>query len=259
MPNPSAFLHRGLAGQQQRAGLTFALPAMLLFAAILGYPLFESFRTSLFSIDLLTGDASFVGLRNVGELVRDQALLRTLGRTVLWTVLSLAGQLGLGLVAAVLIDADWPGMRWVRQLLLVPYVIPVIASALVWRWMLDGNYGILSTNLQSWGVLQQGANPLDQESTSLATVILINIWRGFPFAMLVFWARMQTIDRGQYEAAKVDGAGPWQEFTRITLPNLRSAMMSLLALRGIWTLMYFELVWLLTRGGPAGSSETLST
>ena len=259
MASTPSLLTRGLAGRQQRAGLMFALPAALLFATILGYPIFESFRTSLFSMDLLTGRATFAGFGNFGALLHDEALRSTLGHTVLWTVLSLAGQLGLGLAAALLIDADWPGMRWIRQLLLVPYVIPVIASALVWRWMLDGNYGILSTNLQSWGVLQEGANPLDQESTSLATVILINIWRGFPFAMLVFWARMQTIDRGQYEAAKVDGAGPWQEFTRITLPNLRSAMMSLLALRGIWTLMYFELVWLLTRGGPAGSSETLST
>src|SRR5215471_8855449 len=226
MASTPSLLTRGLAGRQQRAGLMFALPAALLFATILGYPIFESFRTSLFSMDLLTGRATFAGFGNFGALLHDEALRSTLGLT-----------------AALLIDADWPGMRWIRQLLLVPYVIPVIASALVWRWMLDGNYGILSTNLQSWGVLQQGANPLDQESTSLATVILINIWRGFPFAMLVFWARMQTIDRGQYEAAKVDGAGPWQEFTRITLPNLRSAMMSLLALRGIWTLMYFELVW----------------
>ncbi|GAA0993898.1 hypothetical protein GCM10009555_085380 [Acrocarpospora macrocephala] len=174
-------------------------------------------------------------------------------------MLSLAGQLGLGLAAALLIDADWPGMRWIRQFLLIPYVIPVIASALVWQWMLDGHYGIISTGLQSWGALQPGVSPLGQEGTSLATVILINIWRGFPFAMLVFWARMQGIDRAQYEAARVDGAGPWHEFAHVTLPNLKSAAVALLALRGIWTLMYFELVWLLTRGGPAGSSETLST
>jgi len=248
-----------LAGRQQRAGLAFALPAALLFVAILAYPIFESFRTSLFSIDLLTGDAAFVGFGNFGTLFGDRALWSTVGNTLLWTVVSLAGQLGLGLLAALLIDADWPGMRWIRQLLLIPYVVPVIASALVWQWMLDGHYGIISTNLQSWGALDAGANPLGQESTSLATVILVNVWRGFPFAMLVFWARMQGIDKAQYEAARVDGAGPWREFVHVTLPNLRSAALSLLALRGIWTLMYFELVWLLTRGGPAGSSEVLST
>jgi multiple sugar transport system permease protein len=259
MASTPAVFTRGLAGRQQRVGLMFALPAGLAFAAILGYPIFESFRTSLYSMDLLTGEASFVGLDNVVALSQDQVLLSTLGHTALWTVLSLVGQLGLGLAAALLIDADWPGMRWIRQILLVPYVVPVIASALLWQWMLDGNYGILSASLQSWGLLGEGASPLGQESTSLATVIVVNIWRGFPFAMLVFWARLRSIDRGQYEAAKVDGAGPWQEFVHVTLPNLRSAALSLLALRGIWTLMYFELVWLLTRGGPSGSSEILST
>jgi multiple sugar transport system permease protein len=259
MASIPAYLTRGLAGRQQRVGLAFALPAALLFAVILGYPIFESFRTSLFSVDLLTGDAAFVGLDNFGALLRDEPLRATLGNTAVWTVLSLAGQLGLGLLAAQLIDADWPGMRWIRQILLIPYVVPVIASALLWQWLLDGNYGIVSTGLQSWGFLAPGANPLGQESTSLATVILINIWRGFPFAMLVFWARMQGIDRGQYESARLDGAGPWREFVHITLPNLRSAVLALLALRGVWTLMYFELVWLLTRGGPAGSSEILAT
>ncbi|WP_212823522.1 carbohydrate ABC transporter permease [Polymorphospora rubra] len=254
-----AFLSRTLTGRQQRAGMAFAVPAALLFAIILAYPIFESFRTSLFSIDLLTGDASYVGLDNYAALGSDRNLLSTIGNTLLWTVVSLAGQLVLGLIAALLIDTNWRGMRWIRQLLLIPYVVPVIATALVWQWMLDGHYGIISTNLQSWGVLPAGATPLGLEGTALFTVILVNIWRGFPFAMLVYWARMQSIDKGQYEAARVDGAGAWREFVHITLPNLKSATIALLALRGIWTLMYFELVWLLSRGGPAGSSEVLST
>lgn len=254
-----AFLSRTLTGRQQRAGMAFAVPAALLFAIILAYPIFESFRTSLFSIDLLTGDASYVGLDNYAALGGDRNLLSTIGNTLLWTVVSLAGQLVLGLIAALLIDTNWRGMRWIRQLLLIPYVVPVIATALVWQWMLDGHYGIISTNLQSWGFLPAGATPLGLEGTALFTVILVNIWRGFPFAMLVYWARMQSIDKGQYEAARVDGAGAWREFVHITLPNLKSATIALLALRGIWTLMYFELVWLLSRGGPAGSSEVLST
>ncbi|MEV0604809.1 sugar ABC transporter permease [Polymorphospora rubra] len=254
-----AFLSRTLTGRQQRAGMAFAVPAALLFAIILAYPIFESFRTSLFSIDLLTGDASYVGLDNYAALGGDRNLLSTIGNTLLWTVVSLAGQLILGLIAALLIDTNWRGMRWIRQLLLIPYVVPVIATALVWQWMLDGHYGIISTNLQSWGFLPAGATPLGLEGTALFTVILVNIWRGFPFAMLVYWARMQSIDKGQYEAARVDGAGAWREFVHITLPNLKSATIALLALRGIWTLMYFELVWLLSRGGPAGSSEVLST
>ncbi len=150
-------------------------------------------------------------------------------------------------------------MRWIRQLLLMPYVVPVIASALVWQWMLDGNYGVVSAQLQSWNLLPLGASPLGLESTSLATATLINIWRGFPFAMLVYWAALQGIDQTQYEAAMVDGAGPFKRFLHITLPNLTSATLSLIAVRGLFTLMYFELIWLTTRGGPAGSSEVMAT
>ncbi|BCB88801.1 carbohydrate ABC transporter permease [Phytohabitans suffuscus] len=253
------FLSRGSAGRHQRAGMAFAVPAALVFLVVLAYPVFESFRTSLYNIDLLTGEASFAGFGNYTDLLADSTLRQTVGNTALWTVGSLAGQLALGLAAALLIDSDWRGMRWIRQLLLIPYVVPVIATALIWQWMLDGQYGVLGHALQSAGAVPEGSTPLGLEGSSLWTVIVVNVWRGFPFAMLVYWARMQSIDREQYEAAQVDGAGAWREFRHITLPNLRSATIALLALRGIWTLMYFELVWLLSRGGPAGSSEVLST
>lgn len=248
-----------LAGRRQRTGLSFALPAFVLFAVVLAYPIFESLRTSLFAIDLITGEADFAGLRNFAAMPRDDQLAGTLLHTLLWTVGSLAGQILLGLAAALLIDVKWRGMRWIRQLLLIPYVLPVIASALVWQWMLDGHYGIASSPLQQWGLLPPGTSPLGLEQSSLLTVIIVNIWRGFPFAMLVYWAQLQSVDPEQHEAARVDGAGVWQAFVHITLPHLRTATVALLALRGIWTLMYFELVWLLSRGGPAGSSEVLAT
>jgi multiple sugar transport system permease protein len=104
-----------------------------------------------------------------------------------------------------------------------------------------------------------GGSPLGQESTSLLTVTLINIWRGFPFAMLVYWATLQGIDQSQYEAAMVDGANAFQRFLYVTLPNLAGATIALIAIRGLFTLMYFELIWLTTRGGPAGSSDVMST
>lgn len=250
---------RGLTAQERRLGLAFSLPAALVFALVLAYPIFENFRSSLYDLDLVGTDPAFVGLDNFAEIARDENLWRSLGNTLVWTVGSLAGQLGLGLAAALLIDRPLPGMRWVRQLLLMPYVVPVIASALVWQWMLDGNYGVVSAQLQNLSLLPLGASPLGLESSSLLTVTLINIWRGFPFAMLVFWAALQSIDQTQYEAAMVDGANVLQRFRHITLPNLASATLSLIAVRGLFTIMYFELIWLTTRGGPAGSSDVMAT
>jgi multiple sugar transport system permease protein len=252
-------LGTGLARRERVTGMLFALPAALIFLIVLAYPIYENIRSTFLSVDLLTGRSSFAGIDNLVELSSDADLGRSVGNTVIWTVGSLVGQIGLGLIAALLIDAPWKGMRFVRQLLLIPYVVPVIASALLWQWMLDGHYGILSEPLQASGLVQVDASPLGLQSTSLATVIIINIWRGFPFAMLVFWATLQTIDQGQYEAASLDGAGRWRSFTNITLPNLLPAIAALIALRGVWTLMYFELIWLTTRGGPIGSSETIAT
>ncbi len=251
-------LGRGIARRERIAGILFAVPAALVFLVVLAYPIFENIRSTFFDTNLLTGASSFVGTDNIAEVFSDGALGRSVGNTIVWTIGSLVGQIGLGLVAALLIDAPWRGMRYIRQLLLIPYVVPVIASALLWTWMLDGQYGVLSTPLQAFG-LPDGATPLGLESTSLATVIVINIWRGFPFAMLVFWATLQTIDQSQYEAASLDGAGRGRTFVSITLPHLVPAIAALIALRGVWTLMYFELIWLTTRGGPVGSSETIAT
>lgn len=253
-----SFRSRGLAKRERVAGILFTLPAALIFLMVLAYPIVQNVRTTFYSVSLLTGRSSFVGWGNIVQIFKDQELSKSIGNTFVWTVGSLVGQIGLGLVAALLIDAPWRGMRYLRTLLLIPYVVPVIASALLWQWMLDGHYGIVAEPLHALGLIPVGMSPLGQESTSLAAVVLINIWRGFPFAMLVFWAALQTIDQGQYEAASLDGAGAWRSFTSITLPNLVPAIIALIALRGIWTLMYFELIWLTTRGGPIGSSQTVA-
>src|SRR5690606_28809449 len=216
--------------REQRLGLAFALPAIVMFVVVLAYPIFENFRSAFYEIDLARGDATWVGIENFLEITTDQNLARSLGNTLLWTAGSLIGQLGLGLTAALLIDRPWRGIRWVRQFLLMPYIVPVIASAMVWQWMLDGNYGVISTQLQEWGLLAVGGSPLGQESTSLLTVTVINIWRGFPFAMLVYWATLQGIDQAQYEAAMVDGANVLHRFLYVTLPNLAGATIALIAI-----------------------------
>jgi len=249
----------GIVARERRLGLAFTLPAIVVFLVVLAYPIFENFRSAFYDLSLTGKGTQWIGLGNFAEIMGDQKLWHSLGNTLLWTVGSLAGQIVLGLAAAMLIDRPWPGMRWVRQLLLLPYVVPVIASAMVWQWMLNGDYGIISTQLQEWGWLPLGASPLGLESSSLLTVIVINVWRGFPFAMLVYWAALQGIDQTQYEAAMVDGANAFQRFLHITLPNLAGVTLSLIAVRGLFTLMYFELIWLTTRGGPAGSSDVLAT
>ena len=238
-----------------RTGIAFALPGALFLLLFVAYPVVDAIRLSFVEIGFASGKETFVGLENFRAIFMDAKLAPVLGNTVLWSLGSLAGQFALGLIAALCINQNLPGMRLVRSVLLLPYVVPVITLALFWRWMLDGTYGILSHALQVAGALDAGQSPLASPNGAMASVIIANVWRGFPFVMISYWAALQSIPAEQYEAARVDGASVLQEFRYVTLPNLAEVTRALIVLRVIWTVTYFDLVWLISRGGPAGATE----
>ncbi|HYV71007.1 MAG TPA: sugar ABC transporter permease, partial [Pseudolabrys sp.] len=227
----------------------------MFLVVFVAYPVLDAVRLSLLVVDFATDQTSFVGMANFAQMLRDPKLVPVATNTLVWTVASLIGQFGLGLGAALCISRDVPGMRLVRTILLLPYVVPVIAIALFWRWLLDGSYGLVSYLLQAAALLPANQSPLAIPDAAMASVILANIWRGFPFVMISYWAALQGIPQEQYEAAQVDGAGIWQEFWYVTLPNLLEITKVMLILRLIWTVTFFDIVWLITRGGPAGATE----
>jgi multiple sugar transport system permease protein len=235
--------------------LAFILPALVFLLVFIAYPIFDVFRLSLFVVDFATDRERFVGAGNFAQVLRDPKLLDVAWNTFVWTVLSLAGQFGLGLVAALCINRDLPGMSVIRTILLLPYVVPVIALALFWRWMLDGSFGIVSAALQSAGLLAADQSPLAIPQGAMASVVIANIWRGFPFVMISYWAALQGVPHEQYEAARVDGASVWQEFRYVTMPYLAAVTKVMLVLRLIWTITFFDIVWLITRGGPGGATQ----
>jgi multiple sugar transport system permease protein len=244
-----------IAGREAQTGLAFILPAVVFLCVFVAYPVYDVLRLSLFHVDFATDQERFVGLANFAQVLRDTKLTTVAWNTLLWTVFSLAGQFGLGLAAALCINQHLPGMTVIRTILLLPYVVPVIALALFWRWMLDGSYGIVSVTLQSAGLLDAFQSPLAIPDGAMVSVIVANIWRGFPFVMISYWAALQAIPSELYEAARVDGAGVWQEFRYITLPHLAAITKVMIVLRLIWTVTFFDIVWLITRGGPGGATE----
>ena len=244
-----------LGNSQSLTGVAFVLPAVVFLGVFVAYPVYDVFRLSLFTVDFATDREKFVGLANFAQMLGGAKFSTVARNTLIWTVFSLLGQFGLGLAAALCINRDMPGMRVIRTILLLPYVVPVIALALFWRWMLDGSYGIISAVLQSANILAADQSPLALPDGAMASVILANIWRGFPFVMICYWAALQGIPVEQYEAARVDGAGGWLEFRYITLPHLAAITKVMLVLRLIWTVTFFDIVWLITRGGPGGATE----
>jgi multiple sugar transport system permease protein len=244
-----------LGDRQAQTGLAFILPSVLFLAVFVAYPVYDVFRLSLFYVDFATDHEKFVGLANFAQILRDSKFVNVAWNTLIWTAFSLAGQFGLGLAAALCINQNLPGMAVIRTILLLPYVVPVIALALFWRWMLDGSYGIVSAVLQSADLLAASQSPLALPDGAMASVIAANIWRGFPFVMISYWAALQGIPKEQYEAAQVDGANTWQEFRYVTLPHLAAITKIMFVLRLIWTVTFFDIVWLITRGGPGGATE----
>lgn len=248
---------RSLRSKDDFIGFLFVIPALLFLILLIVYPVVTTAIKSFFTTNYFTNVSRFVGLKNYINVLKDGVFWRAFGVDVIWTVGSLAGQLLLGLFAALLINKPSKFMVVIRTMLIVPYIIPVVAMSLTFRWMLNDTYGIISQALCNMGLLAHGSSLFSQMSTALPTVILINVYRAFPFAMICYWAALQSIPKDIYEAASIDGATGWKKFIYITFPNLKTITLTLLVIRTIWNFNYFDLIYLLTQGGPAQSTQHL--
>jgi len=238
-------------------GSLFLVPTLVFLVVLIAYPVAYNFYLSFQDYNYLLGVSRFVGPRHYVQLLYDPVFWRSLANNLVWTIGGVGGQLVLGLAAALLVDTPGRGMVVVRTLLLIPYVVPAIATAITWRWMFNDFYGILSFVLTAVGLLPPQTSPFASVELAMPAAICVGIWRGFPFAMIVYWAALQTIPAAEYEAAQVDGAGTLQEFWNITLPHLGHITLVLVVLRTLWMFNYFDLLYLLTKGGPAGATQHL--
>ena len=244
--------------KRQLLGILFIAPTVLFTAVFVLYPVLYNVWLSFTDASLLKHTMSFVWLANYKKLFSSIVFPKYLWNTVIWTVFSVAGQLLLGFGIALLINRK--SMRCgtaFRSFLLVPYVVPAVALALVTKWVMNGDYGIISTWLQSLGAVDHRQSLLSLPGSAMAVLIVINIWRSYPFPMLIYWAALKGIDQELYEAASMDGAGRFQSFLYITLPHLKETTIVLAVLRIVWTATYFDLIWMVTGGGPAGSTTHL--
>lgn len=244
--------------KQQLLGILFIAPTVLFLTVFVLYPVFNNIWLSFTNAKLHKSAVSFIGFDNYIKLFSSKAFSKYLWNTVVWTVFSVIGQLLVGFSLALLINRK--DMRFgtaFRSFLLIPYVVPAVALALVTKWLMNGDYGIVSLWLQNFGIIAHRQSPLALPGAAMAVLIIINIWRSYPFPMLIYWAALKGIDKELYEAASVDGAGYFQSLLHITLPNLRNTTIVLAVLRIVWTATYFDLIWMVTGGGPAGSTTHL--
>ncbi len=237
------------------AGLLFILPALLIYAAVVLYPLVSMFYLSLFSWDGLSPDKTFIGLDNFQQLTSDPIFFITLRNAGIWIVFGVGLSLVIGLALALLVNQRLRGTTFFRTIFFLPTTVSVIVVGQIWGWIYQGDIGVLNDYLGLMGLDSLKRSWLGDPTLAIYSAVVVALWSGVGFQMMVYLAGLQTIPGEILEAAQVDGATPWQRLRTVTLPLLLPQTVTLTILGIIGTLSQFTLVYVLTEGGPAYQSE----
>lgn len=237
-------------------------PAIIIAVGVVVYPVISGILSAFYDVTLRTlnsGDVAFVGLRNFERVFADPSFGIASFNTLVWVVLNVVAQLGLGLALALLLHRIVPGIGFFRSGILVPWVVPSVVAVLTWRWMYDPSVGIVNEMLVKLGVIDAYHPWLGDTATSLYAVTVESIWKGTPFVMLLLLAALQLVPKSILEAASMDGASGWRKLWYIILPQIRVSFAIAAVLTFILTVNNFNAIWLMTEGGPLNSSEILFT
>lgn len=233
-------------------------PALLVVALVVFVPMLEAVFTSFFDLILFKPNASrFVGLGNYWKLLHDPVFWIALGHTAIWIGLTVPLQMGLGLITALLLNREFPWRGLARALIIIPWALPSVVIALMWRWIYDPTTGVLNDLLLYLSIIQTAVPWLADPSVALYAVIATLTWQGFPFFAVMILAGLQGIPRSQYEAAAIDGASAWRQFRHVTLPGIAPILATAGLLRVIWVANSMDVIFVMTGGGPGYATHTL--
>jgi len=234
------------------------LPSAVLLGGLLAFPLALGVLLG-FKDATIGSEGSFIGLENYRYLLTDPVFRITALNTALYTLVTVLFKLALGLGLALLLNQRFAGYRFWRSVLLLPYVVPTVLSAFAWWWILDPQFSFISWALVKAGLLQQNINFLGNATLARGSLMVANIWRGIPFFTVGYLAGLQAIPKELHEAAAIDGASTWQIFWRITWVLLLPLTTILTIFSAIFTFTDFQLIWTITRGGPANATHLFVT
>lgn len=234
------------------------LPALAMLAAIVVYPLIASLVTAFFEQSLVEPGRTFVGLQNITDLLGGD-FWRLLRQTLVFTVGATIAPFLVGLALALALNTRIRGRATLRGLLLIPWLVPSVVVSFLWMWIFNANYGVANGALETLGLIDAPQAWLAGSGTAMTAVIVAKTWTSFPWIMVMLLAGLQTVPVELHEAAETDGAGAVQRFFAVTLPHLRGIIGIVLLLELIWNFQHFDLIYVMTGGGPAGATETFAT
>ncbi len=243
-------------------GLLFVLPAFLYMLVFVGYPIVSNIILSLQDVTMRTltaPDKPFAGLKNYIDIFHDKVFVTSVFNTLIFTVACLVVQFLIGFLLALYFNQNFKISKPVRGLLMMPWMIPITVTALMFKFIFGTDVGILNYILRSLGVIRENIEWLTTPGTAMFGIVCANIWIGIPFNMILISTGLTTIPKELYESASIDGANKVQSFFRITLPLLKPTVESVLILGFIYTFKVFDLVYVMTSGGPVNSTHMLST
>ena len=231
------------------------IPAFLLTVTIVAWPLIETFRLS-FTNASLRPNQRYVGFENYVEIFEDD-FWEVISRTFVWMFIGVSLKMVMGLIGAVLLNVALPGRAVFRLLVMPPWIVPVAIGVFMWTWLYNGQFGMISGIAQRIGLLSGPFEFLAYKQSSFIATIVTDVWVGTPLVTLYLLASLQSISKDLYEAAWTDGASRFYRFRRITLPLLAPSIFTMALLSAIWTFNSFEVIWILTEGGPRGATTTM--
>ncbi|KZL05431.1 Inner membrane ABC transporter permease protein YcjO [Pseudovibrio axinellae] len=246
---------KGLLRSQAFFAWMLIAPAALYLMMIVAWPLVETIRLSFTNANI--GGESYIGTANYEKLLSSRKFSQTVSRTFYWMFLSVSFKIIFGLIGATLLNAAIPGRAIFRMLVMPPWIVPIAIGCFGWLWLYNGHFGIISGMLQYVGILDGPFEFLAYKNSAFYSAVITDVWVGLPMVTIFMLAAMQGVPRDLYEAAYVDGASRWYRFRRITIPQILPVIITMSILSIIWTFNSFEIIWILTEGGPRSATTTL--
>jgi multiple sugar transport system permease protein len=242
---------------RHRHDYMYVLPAIGVMLLVIAYPVYYTVYLSFFNTppSLALEDKIFVGLDNYWRILTAESVHEATWNTFVWTLWSTLLAFVIGFAAALALNHEFRGRGLLRGTLLVPYVISAVAAAYIWRWIFHSDFGVIGAISVALGITKQPINFLDNVQIVMPSLIVVNVWKEFPFAMIMMLAGLQTVPEQLLRAAQVDGASAWQRFWHVTVPHVKGVTLVTVLLLLVTNLNSFTIPYIMTGGGPAGASE----
>lgn len=234
------------------------LPSLLIVFGVMLYPLLYALNVSFHKINFATNGSTWVGVSNYTQMFKDKLFLNSIRITTIFTIATVFVEIALGIVIALVLNQKFMFRGFVRGIMILPWALPGVVNGIMWKWIYNPNYGALNALLTQLHIIDSYQVWMGKAFTALIAIIVADIWKETPYVVLLTIAALSNISSEIYESARVDGAGPWRAFWKITLPLLKPVLLVLAITKTIWAIQSFDLVYIMTGGGPGSGTETIT-